>query len=40
MEKALRLAQRCYLLETGRIAAQGTPEELGGKAGVRKLYLG
>jgi len=37
---ALRLAARGYVLETGRIVAQGAARELEGNEDVRKAYLG
>jgi branched-chain amino acid transport system ATP-binding protein len=38
--RALELADRAYLLETGRIAMEGKGEELLQDARLRKLYLG
>lgn len=38
--RALELADRAYLLETGRIAMEGRGEELLRDARLRKLYLG
>lgn len=37
---ALDLADRCYVLETGRIVLSGTANELRGSEEVRKAYLG
>ncbi len=37
---ALRLASRGYVLETGRIVAQGAARDLEGNEDVRKAYLG
>jgi branched-chain amino acid transport system ATP-binding protein len=37
---ALRLAQRGYVLETGRIVLQGTPEELLANRDLQRAYLG
>jgi branched-chain amino acid transport system ATP-binding protein len=37
---ALRLADRAYVLETGRIALEGSGRELLANDAVRKLYLG
>ncbi|MCZ7536661.1 MAG: ABC transporter ATP-binding protein [Acidimicrobiia bacterium] len=37
---ALRLASRGYVLETGRIVAQGAATELEGNEDVRRAYLG
>ncbi len=38
--KALRLAHRAYVLETGQIVMQGTGQELLASPEVRKAYLG
>jgi branched-chain amino acid transport system ATP-binding protein len=38
--KALRLAHRAYVLETGTVAMRGTGEELLASPEVRKAYLG
>jgi branched-chain amino acid transport system ATP-binding protein len=40
VREALELADRAYVLQTGRIVAQGTGEELLGSDLVRKAYLG
>jgi branched-chain amino acid transport system ATP-binding protein len=37
---ALRVAQRAYVLEEGRIAAEGTPGELMQRDDIRRVYLG
>src|SRR5690242_4740415 len=37
---ALQLARRAYVLEEGRIVADGTPAELAGRDHIRKAYLG
>jgi len=37
---ALEIAQRVYLLETGRIVATGTADEIAADDSVRKAYLG
>ena len=37
---ALRLANRAYVLESGRVSVSGTSEELTRDASVRRLYLG
>src|SRR5687767_7299175 len=39
-EVALQLADRAYVLETGRVAVEGTADELRAHEGVRKSYLG
>jgi branched-chain amino acid transport system ATP-binding protein len=38
--KALQVADRCYLMETGRIVLSGTVEELRGNPEIERLYLG
>ena len=40
VEKALRRAGYCYLMETGRIAAAGTPAEIQAGDVLHKTYLG
>ncbi len=37
---ALSIAHRAYVLETGKIALQGSAKELAASEGVRKAYLG
>jgi ABC-type lipopolysaccharide export system ATPase subunit len=37
---ALRLATRAYILESGRISASGSTEQLQQNESVRRLYLG
>ena len=37
---ALRIADRGYVLETGRVALEGTGEELAGNEAVQRNYLG
>jgi branched-chain amino acid transport system ATP-binding protein len=37
---ALRIAHRSYVLEEGRMVAEGTPEELQGRDEIRRAYLG
>jgi branched-chain amino acid transport system ATP-binding protein len=37
---ALRVSDRCYVLETGQIVLSGASEELRGNDAVRKAYLG
>jgi branched-chain amino acid transport system ATP-binding protein len=40
VEKALRHANYCYLVETGRIAAAGTPKEIQASDVLHQTYLG
>jgi branched-chain amino acid transport system ATP-binding protein len=40
VEKALRRAGYCYLVETGRIAAEGTPAEIQASDVLHRTYLG
>ena len=40
VEKALRNAQHCLLLETGRIAGAGDPRTLQDSGMIQKIYLG
>ena len=40
VQKALSLANRAYVLESGRIVMEGPAEELAGHPHVRKAYLG
>jgi len=37
---ALELARRGYVLDEGRVAAEGTPAELLGRDEIRRIYLG
>ena len=37
---AMAVASRAYLLETGRVVASGTPDELSANDAIRKAYLG
>ena len=37
---ALRLADRAYLLETGRVVASGPPQQIAADESVRRAYLG
>jgi ABC-type branched-subunit amino acid transport system ATPase component len=37
---ALRLADRCGILESGHVVTQGAPDLLRDEAHVRALYLG
>ena len=40
VEKALRHADYCYLVETGRIAAAGTPQQIQASDVLHQTYLG
>jgi branched-chain amino acid transport system ATP-binding protein len=40
VEKALRHAHRCCLIETGRIAAEGPADEIRGSEVLERVYLG
>ena len=37
---AMEVATRAYVLEEGRIAAEGTPDELLARPEIKKAYLG
>jgi branched-chain amino acid transport system ATP-binding protein len=37
---ALRVADRAYVLEEGRMVAEGTPDELTQRDEIRRAYLG
>jgi branched-chain amino acid transport system ATP-binding protein len=37
---ALSIASRAYIMETGRIVAEGTPAQLMQSAALRQAYLG
>jgi branched-chain amino acid transport system ATP-binding protein len=37
---ALEIARRAYVLEEGRIVAQGEPRELAGQPHIQRAYLG
>ena len=37
---ALRVADRAYVLEQGRMVAEGTPDALMQRAEIRRAYLG
>ena len=39
-EMALKIAQRAYVLESGKIVLSGTGEELSQSNAIRKAYLG
>jgi branched-chain amino acid transport system ATP-binding protein len=38
--KALQIADRCYLMETGNVVMSGTVEELRGNPEIERFYLG
>jgi branched-chain amino acid transport system ATP-binding protein len=38
--QSLQLSQRAYVLENGRIALQGTGDELSRNEHIRRAYLG
>ena len=40
MTEALEIADRAYVLQTGRVIMQGTAAEISGNAQMRKAYLG
>lgn len=40
LEQTLAIADRAYVLQTGKIAMQGTGKELLASDEVRKIYLG
>jgi branched-chain amino acid transport system ATP-binding protein len=40
MTEALEIADRAYVLQTGRLIMQGTAAEISANAEVRKAYLG
>jgi branched-chain amino acid transport system ATP-binding protein len=40
VDKALRHADFCYVVETGRIALAATPAELRGSDALKHIYLG
>ncbi len=40
VRKALELADRCYVMEVGRIVYTGTPEQIGSNDRVKEVYLG
>ena len=40
MTEALEIADRAYVLQTGRVVMQGTAAEISGNAQMRKAYLG
>ncbi len=40
VERTLEIADRVYLLNTGHVEAEGTPEQLKSQAAIRSVYLG
>ena len=40
MSEVLEIADRAYILQTGRLLMQGTASDIGGNPDVRKAYLG
>ena len=40
MAECLEIADRAYILQTGRVLMQGTAAEISGNPDVRKAYLG
>jgi branched-chain amino acid transport system ATP-binding protein len=40
MAECLEIADRAYILQTGRVSMQGSAAEIGGNPDVRKAYLG
>jgi branched-chain amino acid transport system ATP-binding protein len=40
VERTLEIAERAYLLSTGRVQVSGLPEELRARADIQKVYLG
>ncbi len=40
LAEALELADRAYVLQTGRVVLQGPAKDIAGDAGVRRAYLG
>jgi branched-chain amino acid transport system ATP-binding protein len=40
VRQVLKVADRAYLLEVGRIKASGTAAELGASDDIRKAYMG
>ena len=40
VEKALRHAHRCYLMDTGRIVGEGPANEMLGSKALHDAYLG
>jgi branched-chain amino acid transport system ATP-binding protein len=40
VERTLEIADRVYLLNTGRVEVEGRPQELRARAGIQDVYLG
>ncbi|OGO16677.1 MAG: ABC transporter ATP-binding protein [Chloroflexi bacterium RBG_16_48_8] len=40
VDRTLEIADRVYLLNTGRVELEGSPEQLKSKASIREVYLG
>jgi lipopolysaccharide export system ATP-binding protein len=40
VQETLRVTDRAYIINNGRIFRTGTPEELGNDAEVKRIYLG
>ena len=40
IQQVLRIVDRAYLLEVGRIKASGTAAELAGNEDIRRAYIG
>ena len=40
MAECLEIADRAYILQTGRVLMQGSAAEIGANPDVRKAYLG
>ncbi len=40
VERTLEIAERAYLLSTGKVQVTGSPEELRARADIQKVYLG
>jgi lipopolysaccharide export system ATP-binding protein len=40
VQETLRVTDRAYIINNGRIFRAGTPEELGNDAEVKRIYLG
>lgn len=40
VQRTLEIADRVYLLNTGQIELQGTPEQLKAEGAIKDVYLG